>query len=608
MNNSTLRANFDALLDLLVLAAVAFGNLLLIARSSATVPALVLIAAGLVVLIARRNVRLLQVPLLLPLAAFLFTGWLSIGASYDPDASWKKFWLLIAGVGLYLAIAALETEWTRVLVVWGLLLVCGGTALFFVTQQDFAHDPAKLGMVNQIGMALHRISPQFGFHIPHPNLIAGILLLGLPFGIGGAWDAFHKRKWVTAIPFLLITLWIVFGIGMTTSRGAVLAFGVVVVLGAAIWLALRFAKGAGLSATTALAILLNAGLVIVILFFLVGGPAAPALINKVLGSTNGVPRTEIFRQAFHLGQDTPFTGIGLDTFALNYASYELLIDVLFLPHAHNLYLQIWIEQGLLGIAAFAWWLIAFYAWAWHRRARMNWLALAGVVAVSLMLVHGLVDVLIYFSRVLPLMFIPFGLAVSALNEGPAPQPVTLSTRGRILLAAAVGVALVFIGLVLFTRRTELLAQWEANQGANKQAQIELPNYHFPDHILRIVRQSADETPALDLFQQALVRDPNNRTANLRMGLIELDQQKFDEAAQHLETAYRADPTNRASTKALGYAYVWTGKLDQAVKLLRDIDEAPTELQTAAGVWQHSNKPQLAQNANMVIQKLKTQAQ
>jgi tetratricopeptide (TPR) repeat protein len=271
-------------------------------------------------------------------------------------------------------------------------------------------------------------------------------------------------------------------------------------------------------------------------------------------------------------------------------------------------LQIWIEQGILGIAAFAWWLVAFYVWVWRRRENMNWLALAGVAAATLMLVHGVVDVLIYFSRVLPLMFIPFGLAVSALNDGPAPQPIAFSTRARILLAAAVAVVLAFIGLFVLTRRTELLAQWDANQGATRQAQIELPQYHFSDHILRIVRQSTDETPALTLFEQAVARDPNNRTANLRIGLIELDQQKFDAATQHLEAAYRADPTNRASTKALGYAYVWTGKLDQAAMLLRDIDEAPTELQTAAGVWQQSKKPQLAQNANMVIQKLKTQAQ
>lgn len=596
------------MIDVGVLGAIAFGNLLLIARSSATIPALVLMGAALVVLIAQHNTRLFKIPLLLPLGLFLFTGWLSIGASYDPDASWKKFWLLVGGVALYLAIAALETEWTRVLVVMGLLLFCSGTVLFFVTQQDFAHDPAKLGIVNQIGIALHKLSPQFGFHIPHPNLIAGILLLGFPFGIGGTWDAFKKRSIPSALFYLLLTLWIGFGIGMTTSRGAVFAFGVVLAMGGALWLALKGAKRAGMSSNTALALLINLGLLALILFFVIGGAAAPALINKVLGSTNGVPRTEIFQEAFHLGQDTPFTGIGLDTFALNYASYQLLIDVLFLPHAHNLYLQVWIEQGVLGIAAFLWWLLAFYTWVWRKRENVNWLALAGIVAVTLMLVHGVVDVLLYFSRALPLMFIPFGLAVSALNPASAPPSLSWSRRTRILLAGAGVVVFAFIGLLLASRRNELLAQWDANQGATRQAQIELPQYHFSDHILRVVRANADETPAFDLFQKALVRDPNNRTANLRMGLIELDQQKFDAAVQHLEAAYHADPTNRASVKALGYAYVWTGKLDQAVRLLRGINEASIELQTAAGVWTQQKKPQLAQNANIVYQQLKQTTQ
>ncbi len=605
MNHSTARRlDRNSLTEFALLAVIAFGNFLLVARSRDTTPALILIAVALVILIASKNVRMVRVPLLVPLALFLVSGWLSIAVSYDTAASWKKFWLLCGGVALYLVIASLETQWTRAAVVWGLLLFCAGAALYFVTQHDFAREPAKLGIVNQIGLALHRLTPQFGLHVPHANVFAGILLLGLPFGIGASWDAIRRRAYLAAIASLLITLWITFGLAMTTSRGAMLSFGIVIFMGVLMWLALRLAKRAQLSPNVALAVLINFALAALILFFVIGGSAARALINTLLGSANGVPRSEIFQQSFHLGQDVSFTGIGLDTFALNYASYTLLIDVLFLPHAHNVYLQVWIEQGLLGIVAFAWWILAFYVWVWRGREGMSWLALAGIASVTLMLLHGVVDVLFYFSRVAPLMFIPFGLAVSVLNDSPAPQPILSSMRARLVMAGAFVTLIALSALFIFARRTELVAQWDANRGAARQAQIELPQYHFSDRILRIVRGQVNLDPAIELFEQALARDPNNRVANLRLGIIELDRGDFDAAIQHIETAHRADPTNRAAAKALGYAYVWTGKLDEAVKLLRAIDEAPIELQTAAGVWGQKKEPALAQNAVTVIERLK----
>lgn len=607
MNGSRVRLNQGELSDLAALVAIALGNLLLVARSSATIPALGLVGGGLVILIARRNVRLWCIPLLLPLGLFLLSGWLSISVSFDANASWKKFWLLAAGGCLYLVIAAQETKWTRTLVVWGLLLFCAGTGLFFVTQHDFARDPAKFGVVNQIGLILHRLSPQFGFHVPHANLIAGILLLGLPFAAIACWGAFRKSARAGAVLYGIVALWLAFGLAMTTSRGAILALGIVGGVGILIAATKILAGRADLSPKIALAIPVNLVLVMLILLLVIGGRELPDLANSVLGSTNGVPRAEIFRQAFHLGQDVSFTGIGLDTFGLNYASYALLIDVLFLPHAHDLYLQVWIEQGLVGIVAFGWLLVEFYIRVWQRRGGMSWLALAGIISVTCMLLHGVVDVLFYFSRVAPVMFVPFGLAVSALSGTPIPQTAWNPRRTRVALAAAVLVTVALVGLGL-SRRTELLAQWDANQGAVRQAQLELSQYQFPDHILRFVRRNADESSAIELFERALGRDPNNRVANLRLGLIELDREEFADATRHLENAYRADPSNRATVKALGYTYVWTGKLDEAVRLLRAIDEAPIELRRATELWAQSKKTQLAQNANAVIQKLKAEAQ
>jgi len=56
--------------------------------------------------------------------------------------------------------------------------------------------------------------------------------------------------------------------------------------------------------------------------------------------------------------------------------------------------------------------------------------------------------------------------------------------------------------------------------------------------------------------------------NLQMQVA--DGRQLDEAVAHLEAAYRADPANTTTHKALGLAYTWAGHLDQAEALLRGV--------------------------------------
>src|SRR5581483_3885755 len=263
--------------------------------------------------------------------------------------------------------------------------VCVGTAVYFMTQTDFVQEPAKFSFLNNIALTIHRLSPQFGFHTPHPNLMAGIILLGLPYSVLMGIHALHKSDWLRLIPAALITLILAVGILLTTSRGAWLAIAIVTGGGGFLSLAAQLARRAGLSAGVGVAIAVNVILILFVLLTFIGGARVIDTFVGLIGSVNGVPRTELYAQVIRLGQDFAFTGAGLDTFLKIYPTYELLIVVNFFSHAHDLWLQIWIEQGVLGVVAFLWCVIAYYVWSIRRRARMNWLAFASVVATTLML-------------------------------------------------------------------------------------------------------------------------------------------------------------------------------------------------------------------------------
>lgn len=594
--------------DFAALAAVGIANALLVARTNLAPIALGLVAFAVLVKLVQIRTAFLSIPLHLPWLVFGASALLGVYISYDASMSLAKFYLILGGLALYYVLATLQTDTARRLTVWGLIAFAVGAGNYFVTQNDFAQVPSKVGIIDQIGLALHRIAPQFGQHTPHANLIAAIALLALPFAVALMYDGWRRRGWITLALSAGATLLLTFALVLTTSRGALLSLVLLAALALVFFVASRLARRAGLSVGAGIAAVVNLLLLGLILVFVVGGSQFVSSLGSLLGSAGGISRVDLYQQVIQLGQDFLFTGSGLNTFEPNFSTYLLLINVPFLPHAHNLWLQIWIEQGLPGLIAFIWFIIAYYAWVITHRAHLNWLSLAAVGATTLMLLHGLVDVPLYFSRVLPLMFVPIGLTITGARHVPnAETRMPIRPRRGFLIRAGILATLVgLILLVVVARRDALTAQWDANLGALRQSQIELPHIEFPHPTPHELRQVTDLSPAEQLYSEALLHDPSNRTAHTRLGLIALDRSEFNQAVTELEAAYRADPANRAVIKALGFAYVWVGRLDDAEPLLRQIPEAPLELVYATRDWKALGRADLVNNAGAMWGRLNLQ--
>jgi O-antigen ligase len=147
----------------------------------------------------------------------------------------------------------------------------------------------------------------------------------------------------------LATLGSLAGLVLTGSRGAWLA---VAVAGGA-WLAWELSKRQPAQMPPAerrwlwLAVFLAAATAGALLALTLCGPDC---------RTGAVGRLDLYRDALGLALDTPFSGLGLggDRFQMAYSSYVLLIHVGYLPHSHNLPVQVLLEQGILGLIALLW--------------------------------------------------------------------------------------------------------------------------------------------------------------------------------------------------------------------------------------------------------------
>jgi len=135
--------------------------------------------------------------------------------------------------------------------------------------------------------------------------------------------------------------------------------------------------------------------------------------------TSYTSRVEIWQTSLRLLAEHPLRGVGLGNFELAYGdsmvpNLPLLADTLLIPEeAHNLFLNLAVEVGLVGAGAFAWLLVVGFLRAWQVRRSADrrvkiWSAglAAGLVAL---LIHTTIDVVVYQGFITILLFTYLGM-------------------------------------------------------------------------------------------------------------------------------------------------------------------------------------------------------
>jgi hypothetical protein len=326
---------------------------------------------------------------------------------------------------------------------------------------------------------------------------------------------------------------------------------------------------------------------------------ALAISGQMVGATtmgnSALSRLALWRNTLSIIGDYPFTGSGLGSTAMIYATYVALLHVPYYYHAHNLYLQLAVEQGVFGLVAFVgmttaagYGLIRTYQQA--RRLRPFYLAT--ILSLATLLVRGLVDGEIYGTALVPIMFIPFAFALAVQWATAHPVALPLALR-KTLFVSFVPILIV----ALLFSWPQARAALHANVGAVAQAKAELAVYSWPSwKIQDEMRRDGlvDLSAAVGSYHQALGLDPGNVTAHQRLGQIALSQGDYPSARQHLERAYTLAPDRRAVRQLLGEVYAVTGDLDAAVALWRTIDTSQEQLKLRHWWYTHLDAKQEAE--------------
>ncbi len=284
----------------------------------------------------------LRWPLGWPLLTFSVVTLISALSSRQIGASLVASKGLLLGAALYVTVNALDGVRQSERFVGGLALVAAGAAVVGLLQVGLC--PGQEVDYGSPGWLYHRCfraRGPFSIYMTLAGVLDLVLLVTLPLVVGVA-----SRRWLAA-PWLVM----LGGLVATYTRGAWIGFS------AGVLTLLSLSRGR-------VRWLLLAGLVALTL----GGLVSPAnLRHRFLSMADpeeaGVKeRVYMWRSGLAMWREHPLLGVGPGGVKRDYHLYALPEAVKKRTgHVHNTPLQILVERGILGLAAWCWIWVAFYA-------------------------------------------------------------------------------------------------------------------------------------------------------------------------------------------------------------------------------------------------------
>jgi hypothetical protein len=378
-----------------------------------------------------------RTPLDLPLALLALAGLVAFLASTHPDAAASKALGLLLGISVYYAVLDLGvTEVGRAWCGRGLALACAGLALFGLVATDWRS--AAVVQVPVLDEVYARL----------PSLVRG-----LPgSGVTGSGDRINPRE-LGGMLALLAPCALLVGLAERGRPARYLLFAGAVLGGlvAALTQSVSAVAGLGIAAWLALAALdrarrrgwlLAGGLGLVLGLLLAALAARPLLEGRVdisprLGEERAAlglaTRLDFWGIGLQMVLDTPYTGVGLNTYPWILERFYPGRIVAAEAHAHQLLLHTAVDLGVVGALALVWLVIGsglLVGRLWQSSVcegdRLR--ALGVGLGLLAFVVFGLIDTVALGAKPLVLLWVALGLLAACGAMLPAKSAVA-SMRG-----------------------------------------------------------------------------------------------------------------------------------------------------------------------------------
>ena len=139
-------------------------------------------------------------------------------------------------------------------------------------------------------------------------------------------------------------------------------------------------------------------------------------------------RLQIYGDSLRMAMHKPITGYGLGTFSTVYPAHRSFYTNLFVNHAHNDYLEMLVDTGIVGLGLFVWFLVAVFRSGWKKIFDVNdtegrALTLAALAGVSGIAVHGMLDFNLHIPANAALFFVLCAAIATPFKHTIKPAPL-----------------------------------------------------------------------------------------------------------------------------------------------------------------------------------------
>jgi O-antigen ligase len=256
----------------------------------------------------------------------------------------------------------------------------------------------------------------YGPYVNH-NHYAGLMEVLIPLAAGVAFLQRGSKRVLLLFAAAVMTLTVIF----SRSRGGMIALAAELVFVCAMLFRTQRSRRGMVTVLGGMAL-------IVTFVFSLGSDK----MFERFSETHDQYRMQIYRDSLSMAIHKPILGYGMGTFSTAYPAHRSFYSDLFVNHAHNDYLEMLVDAGLLGLGLFVWFLVGVYRAGLKKVAAGNdgegrALTLAALTGVTGIVVHSFLDFNLHIPANAALFFVlcaavatPFRRAIRAPEFSPWP--------------------------------------------------------------------------------------------------------------------------------------------------------------------------------------------
>ncbi len=287
-----------------------------------------------------------------------------------------------------------------------------------------------------------------------------------------------------------------------------------------------------------------------------------AIVNRIseLGDPQGSAsfRVRIWEATLEMIEASPVLGSGLGTFQIvfprfRYPGFAAEVPIGNLLHAHNEYLEIWAETGLLGLGTFLWLMVSFFG---HVLKRLKTRKESGLVAAGLLcgvagvLADSLFSASLRWTGPAFAFWLVVSLTVAAVRTGDtSPKEEHRKSRGKLAHIAVLSAGIIAAALI---------AGWH------------IQKYKANVHVGRAqaLLDAGLPSKAAQELEKAQEKNPHCLPAIYLLGCLQINDGEFKAAKKSFERLDRLAPDYANGHEWKGYLYFRLEDLSRAEEEFR----------------------------------------